>query len=633
MEACITTLTVLKLLSGDPAPDRSAHLFYPQVDPYPKDGYVEGQTKPASILTYTDAMNLMRAKQAKRQALVALTQAKIEPQKTGERAFYSNGLITTSDFFPMFGTPFKYGTGWTSKDDSSASHVAVIAGFLNDKLFNGDNSVGRTIRVNDHDYRIIGVLKPWAPQPHFYALQLGGRGYGDGDAVFLPLRSARADDMGPQSISCYAAGDIDKLEASPCMWLGMWVELASASDVSNYRRFLTNYVDQQVSAGRFHRPETALLDLMGWLDYQQVVPDDVRLQAGLAFGFLLICVVNTVGLLLAKCLRRSREIGVRRALGATRSAIFAQFMMEAAIVGLAGGLLGLFFAELGLWGIRHQPAEYADLAQLDFFDVCFHFCGGFNGQPDRRAVACLARLCRRPCSPTQGRLIWTFRFVPFLPACAKHRIPAVLIVLEIALACAVLCNAVFMIGTRVASIHARDAIDESNLSVITLFGSNPKLVQSDTPRNLEALRHISGVQSAAVMNGVPVSSSGWNSNFSTTEKSGKNGDYGPDVAQYFLGVGAPKVLGLQLEQGRLFTPDEYANGTLGNSYLAQQHVVVVTQSLADRMWPGAVAFRQKNVRGIILVHRGGCGGRRAASKRPGSWHQQLLLQRVLSCAA
>ena len=363
--ACITTLTVLKLLSGDPLPGRSAQLFYPQVDPYPKDGYVEGQSKPQQTLSYADAMNLMQAKRATRQALVALTATKIAPQKTGERAFYSDGVMTTADFFPMFDTPFEYGTGWTSKDDEDAAHLAVIAGFLNDKLFGGANSVGRTVRVNDHDYRIVGVLKKWAPQPRFYAVDLGGRGYGDGDAVFLPLHAARSDDMSPQNTNCWEASDINKLETASCMWLGMWVDLPSASDVSAYKSFLHNYVQQQIVLGRFHRPETALLNLTGWLSDQRVVPDDARLQAGLALGFLLICVVNTVGLLLAKCLRRSQEIGVRRALGATRSAIFAQFMVEAGIVGLTGGVLGLLLAELGLWGVRHQPAEYASLAHLD----------------------------------------------------------------------------------------------------------------------------------------------------------------------------------------------------------------------------------------------------------------------------
>jgi putative ABC transport system permease protein len=78
-----------------------------------------------------------------------------------------------------------------------------------------------------------------------------------------------------------------------------------------------------------------------------------------------VCLLNTVGLLLAKFLRRSSEIGVRRALGASRRAIFAQCLVEAGTVGLAGGLLGLGLAMLGLWAVRQQPASYAELARLD----------------------------------------------------------------------------------------------------------------------------------------------------------------------------------------------------------------------------------------------------------------------------
>ncbi|MGO4776670.1 ABC transporter permease, partial [Lysobacter sp. 2RAB21] len=88
-------------------------------------------------------------------------------------------------------------------------------------------------------------------------------------------------------------------------------------------------------------------------------------QVWLAFGFLLVCLLNTVGLLLAKFLRRSGEIGVRRALGATRRAIFAQCLVEAGTIGLAGGLLGLLLAQLGLWAVRQQPVAYAALALLD----------------------------------------------------------------------------------------------------------------------------------------------------------------------------------------------------------------------------------------------------------------------------
>jgi putative ABC transport system permease protein len=83
-------------------------------------------------------------------------------------------------------------------------------------------------------------------------------------------------------------------------------------------------------------------------------------------GFLLICLVNTIGLLLAKFMRRASEIGVRRALGASRSAIYQQFLVEAGTVGLAGGLLGLPFTGLGMLyaDLVFEP-EIARLAELD----------------------------------------------------------------------------------------------------------------------------------------------------------------------------------------------------------------------------------------------------------------------------
>ncbi|MGH8126132.1 MAG: ABC transporter permease [Rhodanobacteraceae bacterium] len=367
--ASITTLTVLKLLSGDPLPQKSARLFTPVLDPWPPGSTAGASGMPrwwGNLMTYTDAMNLLHAHKAKRQAVMALTQAKIAPQRVGGYPFYSDGVMTTPDFFAMFGAPFEYGSGWTAQNGENRARVAVIAAQLNDKLFVGKDSVGQTIRINDHAYRVVGVLKSWAPQPRFYALSVGGNGYGKGDAVYLPLQSARADGMDPENASCWAAGaDFKHLETAPCAWLGMWVELAHASDAGAYKTFLSNYVHQQIALGRLHDPKVWLPDLMGFLGWQQVVPDDVRLQTNLAFGFLLICIVNTVGLLLAKCLRRKREIGVRRAMGASRGAIFAQFMVESGIVGLAGGVLGLAFTEIGLWVIRQQPVHYAQLAHLD----------------------------------------------------------------------------------------------------------------------------------------------------------------------------------------------------------------------------------------------------------------------------
>ncbi len=95
--------------------------------------------------------------------------------------------------------------------------------------------------------------------------------------------------------------------------------------------------------------------MMQWLDHIKVVPSDTRLQTWLALGFLAVCLINTVGLMLAKFMRRAGELGVRRALGASQRALFGQLLMESGVIGIAGGLGGLLLALLGLWLVRQQP--------------------------------------------------------------------------------------------------------------------------------------------------------------------------------------------------------------------------------------------------------------------------------------
>jgi len=144
--------------------------------------------------------------------------------------------------------------------------------------------------------------------------------------------------------------------------------------VASYRRFLDGYAHEQVALGRYQRPaRTALPDVMQYLDQQRVVPSDVRLQVWLALGFFVVCLVNTVGLMLAKFMRRAGEVGVRRALGASRRSVFAQLLTEAAVIGLAGGVGGWGLALLGLAMVRMQPAASSELAHLDVTMLCTTF--------------------------------------------------------------------------------------------------------------------------------------------------------------------------------------------------------------------------------------------------------------------
>jgi putative ABC transport system permease protein len=159
----------------------------------------------------------------------------------------------------------------------------------------------------------------------------------------------------------------DNYLRSECIWLSMWVELPDAAAAASYKQFLTNYVDEQRQAGRFRWPNNVRLrDVMDFLDSEHVVPAETQISLFVSLGFLVICLVNTVGLLLAKFMRRAQEIGVRRALGASRKEIYFQFMLEAAAVGVAGGVLGLLLTGLGVMGVGlvFEPA-IARLATLD----------------------------------------------------------------------------------------------------------------------------------------------------------------------------------------------------------------------------------------------------------------------------
>ena len=369
--ASMTTLTVMHLLSGDPLPGRSAHIFYPQVDASPADFT---KSEPLDVLDYRSAVDLWSAHRADRQALIANSQIKVRAPDASLPPLMLNMLSTTSDFFPMFDVPFRYGQSWSAQDDARHSRVVVISSDLNDKLFHGGNSVGRTLRLKDSDARIVGVLAPWRPSPLFYDVR-GGRFangdtadfYGKPEDVFTPFYTGlEINDGNFWQFTCWHAPDKPgHLENAPCVWVALWVQLNDAPKVAAYRHFLDHYAREQKALGRFAKTHTRLRTLMQWLDFNGVVPSDVKLQTWLAFAFLAICLFNTIGLLLANFLRRGGEIGVRRALGASRRAVFAQCLVEAGLIGLLGGIGGWLLTMLGLWLVRRQSVAYADLAHLD----------------------------------------------------------------------------------------------------------------------------------------------------------------------------------------------------------------------------------------------------------------------------
>ena len=369
--ASMTMITVLHVMSGDPVPGLSSKLYVPMLDP--RSGTPDPDDVPDGF-TWPDAINLIRARRADAQAAMAKGVTVVHPPQDGLGAFFSGGQFATSEYFSMFDVPFRAGHGWSARQDQAHARVLVLNGELAHKLFGDARAVGRTVRLNDTDFRVIGVLDDWNPQPAFYR-QKGIHLYGSADQIFLPLQTALELHMPMDGhFSCWGNGDESRM-SDHCTWVQLWVRLGNPARALAYRHYLEHYWRDQQSHGRFPRKQSPprLYGLMDWLAHEHVIPDTLSMQMWLAIGFLVVCMLSVVALLLAKFLRRSGEIGVRRALGASRGAVFAQCLVEAGMVGLVGGIGGWLLTLTGLWLVRRQPVEYADLAHQDLgmFGVTF----------------------------------------------------------------------------------------------------------------------------------------------------------------------------------------------------------------------------------------------------------------------
>jgi len=367
--ASMTTLTLLHIMGSDPIPWKSEKLHYVQLDNWDPNQPFDGEgNNPPDQVSYRDAQALMEAGKADRQAAMYKVSFPIQPENPEVKPFLALGRATYADFFPMFEPPFKFGGGWDRVQDSQHARVVVLSRETNEKLFGGQNSVGKRVRMNDVDYTVLGVLGEWKPRVKFYDLTNGT--LNDPEEFYLPYTTAietKTNSTGNNSCWKNSSPGWEGYLQSECIWQQYWVELDSPAKLAEYEGFLDNYVSEQKKLGRFPRPlNNRLYNVTQWLANQKVVPKDVEVQVGLSFAFLLACLINTIGLLLAKFMRKSGEIGLRRALGASKPQLFTQHIIESGVIGISGGVLGLLLTLCGLWMVRLLYENYANVARLDW---------------------------------------------------------------------------------------------------------------------------------------------------------------------------------------------------------------------------------------------------------------------------
>ena len=179
---------------------------------------------------------------------------------------------------------------------------------------------------------------------------------------------------------------------------------------------------------------------------------------------------------------------------------------------------------------------------------------------------------------------------PILSTLRRHKTASALIVLEIALSCAIICNAMFLIGGRLERMDRPSGVAENEIVRIQITGIGQDdnamaLTQSD----LASLRALPGVKSASVTNQVPFNNSSWNSGVTLS----------PDqthtnlTATTYLGdEKLPETLGLELVAGRYFNADELVDWDAFSEPGANLAVPVsiITSDMAEALWPGEDAL-------------------------------------------
>ena len=367
----MTTLTVYYLMSSNPIPEKSDELFAVTLDSWsPLRPFDDDRPERAlHQVTFQDAERLLALGAGRRQTAMFESSLVIEPREGQGLPFEAGARVASADFFPMFDVPFIYGSGWDSAADAVAEPVVVLTKNLNERLFGGEDSVGERLTMQGTEFLVVGVTDTWEPTPRFFDPINGG--FQDVNEMFVPYSLTRTlelnstgSDWGWKSENMTTVEQY--LNSSESVWIQYFVQLDSARDQDAYLAHLDAYVEEQKKLGRFERPlNNNIYNVTEWMEYHDVVANDTKVLVGLSFLFLSVCLLSTIALLLTKFVGKKGETSLRRALGASRSAIFKQQIVEVGVIGLTGGLFGLLLAWLGLQGIEVLYDAPGGLVKLD----------------------------------------------------------------------------------------------------------------------------------------------------------------------------------------------------------------------------------------------------------------------------
>jgi putative ABC transport system permease protein len=482
-------------------------------------------------------------------------------------------LDVTYSVLSMLGVQPALGRLFTAADESTSSPQTVILtyGYWQRK-FGGDASVvGRPLLIDGKPCEIVGVL-PSA----FRFLDVE-----PSLALVLPLRLDRTNTF----LGQFNYGGIARLKP------GVTIRQAS-TDIArmiplSYQRFqpFPGYTVKMFEDARLAPYLRPLKEMM-----TGQISTVLWVLMGTVGLVLLIACANVANLLLVRVDGRQHELAVRAALGASRRQIARELLLESTVLGLGGGLLGLFFAYAGLrLLIALAPVNLprVDLITIDgtvlLFTLIISLISGalFGAVPIfKYAGAQLGTALR-----SEGRTLSHSK--------ERHRARSTLVIVQIALTLVLLIGSGLMIRTFQALRHVNPGFTRPE-EVLTVRISIPSALVSDGVKVtrmeqniLDRIAAIQGVSSVGLMNHVPMEDGGSHDLIFVEDHAYTEGQLPPLRMFKFVSPGLLKTMGNPLVAGRDFTwTDLYE----------KRPVTMVSENLARELWGDPTRAIGKRVR-------------------------------------
>jgi len=361
-------LALVNTMVSDPIPEKSHNLLHVSVNNWPNE---DPPQQPFHLLRYRDAKAVLDANIGKRATMFYETGVYArDADSTNLKRFDSSVRATTPDFFELTNAPFAYGTSFKQ----STTKEVVIGHELNQKIFDGQNSVGKTLELDGNLLTIVGVLKPWNLRPLFYHAT-ENRAFNKTEDLFAPIETAI--DLGwsvhGRSMSTVEYRGIEHNRNRNVFFLQAWVEVEGENQKRELQNYLDNY-SQGLKDNGEHPLEVKneLHNVNEWLTKLKIVEQKVLAFTLASVLFLCVCIFNASSLLLSRFHAAKFEVGLRRAIGASNKHMLVQGLVESLVVGVIAAIVSLLLSWMFLSLSSNFLPALSNMAVLDakIFFLC-----------------------------------------------------------------------------------------------------------------------------------------------------------------------------------------------------------------------------------------------------------------------